>query len=151
MDKNKIIPGLLIIVVAGGSFFGGMKYQESKSPNQSAGNITGRPGGGQFPQRNGSGNRAGGRATNGEIISADDKSITVKLTDGSSKIVLLSDKTQINKATTGSKSDLVTGSRVMVFGSDNTDGSVTAQNIQLNPQFGGMGGNRTPVTPAPTK
>ncbi len=143
MDKTKIILGLLIIVVAGGAFFEGMKYQESKSPNQSTGNTVGRTGSGQFGQRNGTGNRAGGRATAGEIINADDKSITVKMADGSSKIVLMNDKTQINKATTATKSDLTTGTRVAVFGSDNTDGSVTAQNIQLNPQFGG-GEQRTP-------
>ncbi len=151
MDKNKIIMGLLIIVVAGLVFFGGIKYQEGKSTNQIAGNNQGRPGGGQFLQRNGTGNRTGGRATNGEIISTDDKSITVKLTDGSSKIILMGDKTQINKATTGTKSDLVVGLRVVVFGSDNTDGSVTAQNIQLNPQFSGMGGDRKPTTLTPTK
>lgn len=54
---------------------------------------------------------------------------------GSSKIVVLSDKTLINKAEQATKSDLKTGEKVAVFGSSNSNGSVTAQSIQLNPMF----------------
>ncbi len=128
--KNTIIVAILVLIVAGGGgFFGGMKYQQSKQPNF-------RQFGGQQGQRTGNGtDRAGFRPVSGEIISADDKSITVKLTDGSSKIVLYSDKTEINKAGTATKEDLKTGEKVMVVGTQNTDGSVTAQNIQLNPVF----------------
>lgn len=71
----------------------------------------------------------------GEIISQDSKSITVKLQDGSSKIVLLSDSATVSKTESGSKSDLKDGTTVAVFGTTNSDGSVTAQNIQLNPAF----------------
>jgi len=59
--------------------------------------------------------------------------ITVKLEDGSSKIILLSEKTSINKASEGSITDLTAGEKVAVFGTTNADGSVTAQNIQINP------------------
>ena len=69
----------------------------------------------------------------GEISAQDEKTITVKLQDGSSKIILLSDKTSINKASVGLISDLTVGEKVAVFGTSNADGSVTAQNIQLNP------------------
>ncbi len=125
---------VVAIVVGAVAFFGGMKYQESKSTAQDNGQFV----------RNGA-NRGGGRFGNGgnrpitgEIISNDDKSITVKLMDGSSKIVLLSDKTQINKAEKVLKNDLKTGEQVAVFGTQNSDGSVTAINVQLNPQFGAM-------------
>jgi ribosomal protein S1 len=74
---------------------------------------------------------------NGEIIGVDEKSITVKMQDGSSRIVILSEKTEINKAASGTKDDLKVGERVAVFGQENSDGSVTAQNIQLNPMFRG--------------
>lgn len=67
-----------------------MKYQQSKSPR--FGNFQNMRGG-QFQQRAGSGQRI----VNGEIISVDDKSITVKLSDNSSKIVILTDTTALNK------------------------------------------------------
>src|SRR4030042_4497859 len=83
----------------------------------------------------------GNRPLTGEIIGSDDKSITVKLTDGSSKIVFFSENVSINKTDPGSKSDLVKGIKVGIFGSENTNGSYTAQSIQLNPLFN-AGGNR---------
>jgi hypothetical protein len=152
MKNNYLITGILVIVFAGAGFFGGMKYQQSKSQaftgqlNDRQGMmINNQQGGIRNPQGNGAGsmknagfNRGGFKPVAGEIISADDKSITVKLQDDSSKIVLINDKTQINKAETVNKSELKVGETVSVFGSENTDGSVTAQNVQLNPVQGGQ-------------
>lgn len=142
MNKN-IILAVLVILLCGGSFYGGMKYQQKKGLQ----NIRQQFGNGQFQRGNGSanisgqprqaGNRMGGRAVTGEILSQDEKSLTVKSADGSSKIVLLSETTTVNKATEGTKDDLKVGEQVVVFGTENTDGSVTAQNIQLNPTFRG--------------
>ena len=128
---------ILLLLVGGGSFYAGMKYQESKSPR--GGSFQGDRAR-QFQQRFGQ----GARPVNGEIISKDDKSITVKMQDGSSKIVLLTDKTTINKSAEGSKSDIKVGEIVAVFGTENSDGSVTAQNVQLNPQFRGFMGSPGP-------
>lgn len=143
MNKNNniIITALVAIIVGGLGFFGGMKYQQSKQPAI-----------GQFFMRNGGAggngaNRMNGafRPIDGSIIASDDKSITVKLQDGSSKIILIGDNTQINKADKASKTDLKTGETVAVFGQTNTDGSVTAQNIQLNPIL------RNNLNPNPTQ
>jgi len=71
----------------------------------------------------------------GEIISVDDGSITVKLPDNSSKIVILSDKTSFTKSSGGSKSDLKVGDKIGVFGKTDTEGTVTAQDVQINPSF----------------
>jgi hypothetical protein len=142
MKNNMVITILFVIIFAAIGFFGGMKYQESKQPSFSR-----QFGNGQQGTRMGAGQggaRTGLRQTVGDIISQDDKSITVKLQDGSSKIVFLSDKTTINKTSEGSKSDLKVGDRVGVFGTENSDGSVTAQNVQLNPLFRGMPNNSTP-------
>ena len=46
----------------------------------------------------------------------------------------------INKAAAATKADLTVGQRVAVFGTTNTDGSVTAANVQLNPMMRGPGG-----------
>ncbi|EKD67236.1 MAG: hypothetical protein ACD_48C00525G0002, partial [uncultured bacterium] len=54
----------------------------------------------------------------------------------SSKIVVLSGTTTYAKSTDGSQTDLKVGDRVNAFGTTNTDGSVTAQSIQLNPPQG---------------
>ena len=69
----------------------------------------------------------------GSIVSMDDKSITVKMTDESTKIVLFSDATAYSNAATASKEDLKVGVDVVVFGATNSDGSVTATNVQINP------------------
>jgi len=129
---------LIVIVVAATAFFGGMKYQESKATTAA----------GQFGQGRRTAGGGGFRPTVGTVLTAGANSITVKLQDGSSKIVLLTDKTQINKAEKASTSDLTAGAEVSVFGTTNTDGSVTAQNISLNPQF--MGGRNRDLTPTPT-
>jgi len=140
--KNNIIIFAIIALVIGaaGGFFAGMKYQQNQRRNLSAqfgngqfgGQLGGSNGANRF-QGNGNAARNGFRPVQGEIISSDDSSITVKLPDGSSRIVLLTDKTSINKAESGSKTDLKTGETVAVFGTQNSDGSVTAQNVQLIP------------------
>ena len=132
MKNNVPIFLLSLIVAVSASFYGGMKYQQSKTPSLSTfrelGNIRGETGQ--------AGNRIrtpGVGQTMGEIINIDDNSVTVKLADGSTKIVLIPDSVSINKSETGSKNDLNIGVNIAVFGSANDDGSVTAQNIQLNP------------------
>lgn len=137
-QNTLIITILLVVLVGGGAFFAGMKFQQSKGRQFANGQLGGRITGQGQAQ---GGNRTGFRPVNGDIISTDDKSITVKMTDGSSKIVLVSQTTVINKASSATKEDLKVGEKVAVFGQSNTDGSVTAQNIQLNPVL--RGGNGT--------
>lgn len=134
---------ILVVVVGSAAFLGGMKYQESKTSKTFQGQFDNSPFSGRNRNQNGSTGtntqtgvgqrRMGNGQVIGEITSVDTKSITVKTTDGSSKIILLTDKTAINKATEGQISDLKTGEKVAVFGTPNTDGSVNGQNIQLNP------------------
>lgn len=145
-NSNIIIAILLLIIVVGGAFLAGMKYQQSRQPTFARQFGNGQPGNGIFLQKGGQGmmgGRAGLRPVTGSIISSDQDSITVKLPDGSSRIVLLTDKTEINKASQGTKDDLKVGEAVAAFGQENSDGTVTAQNIQLNPIL------RTNPTPTP--
>ncbi|MDO8429222.1 MAG: hypothetical protein Q7S88_01205 [Candidatus Daviesbacteria bacterium] len=135
---------IAILVVGAVAFFGGMKYQGTKATGIN--NIRG-----QFQRGMGGPNGLGGMgrmnggAVIGEIISTDDNSITVKLEDGSSKIVLLSDSVTVSKTDTGSMADLKNGVKVGVFGTTNSDGTVTAQNVQLNPMFRmGQGAQASP-------
>lgn len=138
--KNKLIVIFIIaiIIIGGGSFYGGMKYGQSKSNGAPANfrNMTAA----QRQQLFGSSQAwvAGGRANsggfvNGQIIAKDDKSITVKTPDGGSKIIFLAGSTQISKSVSGAVADLNNGQEVMVNGTTNSDGSITANNIQIRP------------------
>lgn len=128
MKNNFLLIAVITTVVGVGGFFAGMKYQQSRRPS-----VT------DFQSMRGSmrqdpsGTRPSGiGAIRGEIIDKDEESITVKLPDGSSKIVLISGNTQINKATEAMVDDLLMGEQVMVLGQENSDGSVSASQVQLN-------------------
>lgn len=133
-NNNLIITAVALIIVGALSFFGGMKYQQNQR-GIGRGQFGG-IGAGQSFQRFG-GNST--RPISGQIISMDANSITVKLSDGSSKIIILSGSTSIVKTQTASKGDLKTGDTVAVFGTANSDGSFTAQSVQLNPLFRSAG------------
>lgn len=126
MKYAKLIVWVVVmLLLISGSFFGGMKYGQTKKPSGVPGFAKGQGGLGR------ANNTRGGSMTNGEIISQDDKSVTVKTQDGSSKVIYFSDSTKITKSTTGSTSDLKSGAQVIVSGSSNTDNSVTATDIQI--------------------
>lgn len=132
MKQNTVFMYCIIAVVfTGAGFFGGMKYQQTKTP--------------QFNRGQQIRNRAQGGMVNGTILSVDATTMTVKLPDNSSKIVILGSTTTYAKSTDGSQTDLKVGDRVNAFGTTNADGSVTAQFVQINPPQARVGGaNLTP-------
>lgn len=138
-NKNIIIVAVIVaIIFGGGGFYGGMLYGKGQNSQPASGQFrTGqRPGGvGQLNgQTGGTGiaRRAGGAGfVSGQIITKDDKSITVKSTDGGSKIIFLSDSTQVTKSASGTISDLIDNTQVLVNGTANPDGSITAGSIQI--------------------
>ncbi|MEW6771971.1 MAG: DUF5666 domain-containing protein [Bacillota bacterium] len=127
--KKVALPLVLALLMGIGGFFLGLVYQKS----QAAGLA--RPGAGDMRGSGGLPRRAFdpelGRLVAGEIIEKDEKSITIKLQDGSSKIVLLPDNTEFRKTTAGSQDDLKQGERVFVVGKENADGSITATTVQI--------------------
>jgi len=158
---NKLITTVIAVavVVGGGAFYGGMKYTESKAPagqfsrgdfqnlspeerqqrfQELGANVSGVFGdqdhegedsfrGGRF----GSG-EGGSRPLSGEILSQTEDSLTIKLSDGSTKIIFVSDSTEITKFVDGALDDLTGGGQIFVGGSENPDGSYTAQTIRLS-------------------
>lgn len=128
MNKNIMMMGVVTIVVAGAAFFGGMQYQKTQASTMGRQFVmsAGGTGGNRMMQQG-----QGMRPISGEILSQDDTSITVKMQDGSTKIIILSAKTTINKTTPGTKADLKKGENITTFGSTNADGSVTAQNVAI--------------------
>ena len=145
MKSNQIISVLVLVIVFSAiSFFAGTKYQQKKVTQNFTQSIADGNFQGRGMARNdinpdlvvkNRGQAAGFRQTTGEIISLDNQSFTVKLADGSSKIVLFSDSTIINESVKASKEDLKVGTKVMVNGETNTDGSITSRNIEIDPVF----------------
>lgn len=142
MPKNKMIAiaVVILVVVAAGSFYGGMKYGQSKAAKTASSDRAQFAGGagagaGNTARRNGTFGPNSAGFVGGNIISKDDKSITVQSQNGGSKIVFFASSTSIGKTTNGSISDLAVGEPVVVNGTANSDGSVTAQNIQIRPNM----------------
>ena len=121
MNKKIILSIIITAILFGGAgFYFGTRFNSGKNQPQ---NFRGAR----------IDNRAGANLVNGEIIAKDNKSITVKLSDGGSKIIFLSDTTEIGKMASGTPTDLEIGKNVMVNGKANSDGSLTAQSIQMRP------------------
>ena len=148
MEKKNIISIAVLIVVAGGMFYGGMLYGASRSTKTTSqfgqgqgrgsgggnGADNGGGPGGQRGQRGpGGGPNGGGGFSSGQIISKDDTSITIKTRDGGSKIVFFSGSTTVGKTVPGAATDLSVGENVMVNGAGSPDGSIAATDIQVRP------------------
>lgn len=134
-NKNLLLVVVLVIVSLGGGFFAGMQFQKSQRA----------PFAGQFEIRGRFGQMGQNvRPVRGQVLSVDATGLTVKLADGSSKIVVVSTSTAFLKSASATKDDVQTGDTVMVVGSQNADGSVTAQEVSINPPAGRK-------APAPTK
>jgi hypothetical protein len=143
---KKLLPIIIaLIIVGGGAFYGGMKYGQSKSPlgnfsRQNFQNLSEEQRQELFQGNVGEalqgriGRGAGAGFLNGEVIAIDEQSLTMKMSDGSSRIVFFSNSTQISKTTEGSTSDIEVGKQIMITGQQNSDGSYTAQTIQLSPR-----------------
>ena len=141
---NKTIVGFLVavVVVGGGSFYGGMRYATSKAPvrqgsGQNFSNLSPEERQARFQQAGGAGGRrpAGrmGDTVVGEVLARDDKSLTIKSRDGGSKIVFFGSSVEVTKTVNGELTDVAAGSQVLVSGKTNGDGSLTAETIQIRP------------------
>jgi hypothetical protein len=144
MKKTLLIILVTAVVVGGGAFYGGMKYQQSKNSlsrvsGQGFQNLTEEQRQQMLQGNAGAGVQSGrGNGANflaGEVISKDEKSLTLKASDGGSKIIFFSASTKISKMIDGSADDLEIGKTITVNGQQNSDGSYTASTIQLTPRF----------------
>lgn len=131
MNKN-ILVVIALVAVGAGSFYGGMQYGKKANGGDDRGARFAQFGGGRGG-RGGVGAPANGGFVAGEILSKDDKSITIKLRDGGSKIVFVSGSTQVMSSVAGTVKDLKVGDQVTTMGTANSDGSVNAQSIQIRP------------------
>jgi hypothetical protein len=142
MKNNLVITIIVAVIVGGAAFFGGMQYQKYQVPS-----FAGRPGafgqrmmgqGGTIGTGQGGTPMRSGSFASGEITSIDSNTITIKTQDGSSKIIIYSDSTKVNKTSDGSKSDLKVGERITAVGTESS-GSITAQDISIGNTMFRMG------------
>lgn len=128
---------LAVLIAGGGGFYGGLTYQKGKQPSRPSFTRNG-----NFPNGNINGQWRGGVAgsgARGEVTAVNGSTITVKQTDGSSKLVILGGSTTVTNTVPASLSDVTVGATIMAIGTTNSDGSVTASSIQLNPSTSGFG------------
>ena len=131
MNKNVLVV-IAIVAVGAGSFYSGMQYgKKTNGGDDRAARFA--QFGGARGGRGGIGAQGNSGFVAGEILSKDDKSITLKLRDGGSKIVFVSGSTQVMKSDAGTLNDLKVGEQVSAMGSTNSDGSINAQSIQIRP------------------
>ncbi|MCM2338973.1 MAG: DUF5666 domain-containing protein [Burkholderiales bacterium] len=146
MNKNtKIIIFIVLeVLLLSAIFYSGMYWKENKKSTQNIGmygegmqNKMGPNGLGKNIRNINSG------FVNGEIISKDDKSITLKIINldpkattenAGSKIIFFDTNTSVSKTATGTFADLSNGTQVSISGITNSDGSMTAKSIQIRPQ-----------------
>jgi hypothetical protein len=145
MNKNTIIlaAAVLVIVAAVGGFFAGLIYQKNQTLTLGTtirGNFAARVG-----------QNAAFRPVRGQVLSMSDTTLTVKMSDGSTKIVVLSSSTAFMQSTKASLTDVKTGDTVNVVGTQNSDGSVTAQDVQINPPMQGGFARPAGAGAAPTQ
>ncbi len=153
MRKPAILLGVVlgVLVVAGGSFFGGMAFQRYRqtSVQQQFFADRGFGAGGQAPLFGSGGPQgefvpfgdaggAGGgqavteRGANGTVESLEGD--TLRLTTAEGEItVTLTDETVLTLTATGERSDLQAGARVTVIGQRDDSGDLTAAVIQILP------------------
>lgn len=120
---------VVAIVALGGGYYWG---KAGAAATRGAGRFAGA---GTFGSstRSFAGGAAGGGFTTGQIMEVDSSSITLQLPTGNSEIVFYSTSTPVTEPTVVSVSKLAVGTNVMVVGTSNSDGSLTAQSIQVRP------------------
>lgn len=151
-----IAAGLLVLAIAGGSFWGGTVYGRSQASRaaqrffqEGFGDRTGQFQGGQFPGARGTRQVGQGDAsvtaggTMGTIQSIEGQTLTLESTDGTIKVET-TDTTLIEKTMPVTINDLEVDEQVIVMGRQNDDGSITARSIQplRAPQFGQPAGGQ---------
>ncbi|MDE2173215.1 MAG: hypothetical protein KGJ31_01265 [Patescibacteria group bacterium] len=127
MKKHVVSTAIVALLVGVGVGYAGASALRPATPAQNtSGNFTGIRGGG--------GARGGaGGFLSGTVAARDSGSITLNTRDGNSHVVLINPATSVLKSVNGSESDILVGSTIIVSGTTNSDGSLSANLIQLRP------------------
>jgi hypothetical protein len=128
---KKIVTTAVIALVVG--FGAGYLTHTSPAQTQGTRGTLAGANGGNFGGMMRGGATAGGGFLTGTVAAKDSGSITLNTRDGSSHVVLITPATTVSKSVTGAVSDVSVGATIIVSGTTNSDGSVSATLIQLRP------------------
>ncbi len=144
-----ILGVVVLVIVAGGFFYSGMLF--GQGPPQSgalSANDFGPPGMGQGGYGPGPGQMPGvqGNGVLGQITEIGSGFLVVTDDNGNQTRVQVADTTLIEKNASVKLTDLAKGETVMVVGSQGTDGTITANSVQVAPaaRLGGTDGVPNP-------
>ena len=124
---------VIAIVALGGGFFWGKASGAATRAAAFAGAYS-------SSTRRTAGGAAGGGFVTGQIAVIGSSSITLQLANGNSEVVFYSTSTPVSEPTMVLVNTLKVGTTVMVAGTSNSDGSLTAQTIQVRPAGTTSGG-----------
>lgn len=130
--NRKSLAGVIAVVlllVAAGAFYGGMRFQRMRASNTRANFFANRGAAGNADIGDGAGN-AGRRGSMGQIKSIEGNVITVN-TQQEQLTVTVTDATKYQKLVDGKLGDLQVGGNITVRGERDANGMLTAANIQL--------------------
>lgn len=159
-----VLAVVLVLIIAAGSFYGGMLFGKSQAQTtgaapvafQGGGAFAGAPGAAGTPgvrmfRGNGSGNM-----TFGTIKEIGDGMLILTDSNGNDTQIKVTDTTLIEKNASVTLADLEPGETLVVSGNTAADGTVTARSVQVAQpgRFGmgggpGMGGDPNAAPPAP--
>lgn len=130
--------GALVLIVASA----GAGYKVGATASRSLRSNGGNFGGQMMRDGQGGQNRAGGAGmmrggngnVSGTILEQNDGSLTISIPQGGSRTVLLAPTTTVLKTTPGTATDLTLKQNVMISGTSNADGSITANTISIRPE-----------------
>jgi len=130
MNKKIISIAVVALVVGIGMGYAGANVFLSGAPGQNMqGNFSAIKGGNLNSMR--AGGTANGGMLSGTVATKDSESITINTKDGSSHVVLITTATSFLKSVSGEESDVAVDATVIVSGTTNSDGSITAQSVQI--------------------
>ncbi len=124
---------VIAIVALGGGFFWGKESGAASRASGFAGAYS-------SSTRRTAGGATGGGLVTGQIVTMGNSSITLQLANGNSEVVFYSTSTPVSEPTMVSVNTLKVGTTIMVGGASNSDGSLTAQTIQVRPAGATNGG-----------
>ena len=126
-NKTIIVGAVALAVGVGLGYFG--SHALTAQSKSAAGTFAAR--GGMMGSTRGGAVSTG--LLSGTVAAQDATSITIDTRDGSSHVVLISPATTVQKSIAGALTDVAVGSTIIVTGTTNSDGSVSASSIQLRP------------------